>query len=502
MENGLRAEQGLVMDRDVDDVLLRAAAVLAGDGRKEMMAAEKVVEEVVEEEEEEEEEDVYSMDVSDELEKRNGFVVKRAATAIPELDMNDPPKEEDVRMTSMSMSMSMNNGSASEFETAAERGLAEIQIAATASAKEDVRDLNETPAAELENESGEVTTANEASPAPKSTPVQRDFLQAAEAPEVGQEARAQGEVAKAEVIERAVGRPTLDVNEPPEALKMAEEMHPDVAAFRIVKAEEAKSLHDVEAKMVGYIPERESFRGAVRRESEGEVVGDDLKETGRAPERTELEREMELYEASEREEQARLLGPMRVEQQREELYRESHNEKKRALDMPMPERQRKLSRNMLPGDERKREEEDVCFICFDGGELVLCDRRYGWSLWCAGEWVRVWEIWKRFLQGVISLGMRRGLALLTIGVARRVQIVSEGVSSELHWAGRGFLQEEGGVVVRYAFADLADCWQPLDDDGCMCCGVAASVGDEEGFGACEATCGRRPIFGCVVWNVW
>jgi hypothetical protein len=226
--------------------------------------------------------------------------------------------------------------------------------------------------------------------------MERDFLQAAEAPEVGQEARAQGEVAKAEVIERAVGRPTLDVNEPPEALKMAEEMHPDVAAFRIVKAEEAKSLHDVEAKMVGYIPERESFRGAVRRESEGEVVGDDLKETGRAPERTELEREMELYEASEREEQARLLGPMRVEQQREELYRESHNEKKRALDMPMPERQRKLSRNMLPGDERKREEEDVCFICFDGGELVLCDRRYGWSLWCAGERVRLWEIWKRF----------------------------------------------------------------------------------------------------------
>ena len=70
--------------------------------------------------------------------------------------------------------------------------------------------------------------------------------------------------------------------------------------------------------------------------------------------------------------------------------------------------------------------------------------------------------------------MRRCVALLTIGVARRVQIVSEGVSSELHWAGRGFLQEEGGVVVRYAFADLADCWQPLDDDGCMCCGVAAS----------------------------
>lgn len=24
---------------------------------------------------------------------------------------------------------------------------------------------------------------------------------------------------------------------------------------------------------------------------------------------------------------------------------------------------------------KKREDEDVCFVCFDGGSLVLCDRR-------------------------------------------------------------------------------------------------------------------------------
>ena len=28
-----------------------------------------------------------------------------------------------------------------------------------------------------------------------------------------------------------------------------------------------------------------------------------------------------------------------------------------------------------PPAKKKKDEEDVCFICFDGGELVLCDRR-------------------------------------------------------------------------------------------------------------------------------
>lgn len=39
-------------------------------------------------------------------------------------------------------------------------------------------------------------------------------------------------------------------------------------------------------------------------------------------------------------------------------------------------RGRALARVQSRAPPKKKEEEDVCFICFDGGNLVLCDRRY------------------------------------------------------------------------------------------------------------------------------
>ncbi|KAJ7539707.1 hypothetical protein O6H91_11G106100 [Diphasiastrum complanatum] len=109
--------------------------------------------------------------------------------------------------------------------------------------------------------------------------------------------------------------------------------------------------------------------------------------------KTELELEMELFEAAEGEEQTRLISSSRPEEQEDltihkgglQVVEEVKNERKRFLDdragdasQVVPKkrgRRRAHGVSVTKGVSSTKEEDDVCFVCFDGGELVLCDKR-------------------------------------------------------------------------------------------------------------------------------
>ncbi|XP_024531612.1 zinc finger CCCH domain-containing protein 19 [Selaginella moellendorffii] len=91
-------------------------------------------------------------------------------------------------------------------------------------------------------------------------------------------------------------------------------------------------------------------------------------------EKTELQREMELFEAAEKEDEANILSKA--------------NEKKRAQEQPAQESRKKRGRKASVKASFRKEEDDVCFVCFDGGDLILCDQRTcpkAYHLGCIGR---------------------------------------------------------------------------------------------------------------------
>lgn len=101
--------------------------------------------------------------------------------------------------------------------------------------------------------------------------------------------------------------------------------------------------------------------------------------------KTELEREMELFEAAEREEEARLLTSLRQNQSGDCSPSSKSPNSMESIqadwkrgpgcslgEQPQPKRGRKAGINY----QALRKEEDVCFACFDGGKLILCDKRF------------------------------------------------------------------------------------------------------------------------------
>lgn len=127
--------------------------------------------------------------------------------------------------------------------------------------------------------------------------------------------------------------------------------------------EPEQNIQDVQADLKplpeGVIPEQQQRRKRGRKPGKKVAVKEEKDLSIGAPNEPELEKESEPFEGS---------------PSKQNLH-SVENDQKRVHEGDVPEQQWRR-RGRKPGTKvAQKEEEDVCFVCFDGGKLILCDKR-------------------------------------------------------------------------------------------------------------------------------
>ncbi|GMI74487.1 Needed for RDR2-independent DNA methylation [Hibiscus trionum] len=170
----------------------------------------------------------------------------------------------------------------------------------------------------------------------------------------------------------AVGEVGTDMAEPEEDLVMEENMVNN-------GSEQTENLEDIHAVGETATDMAEAEDPVMEEESDkeedtelGNVVGDVDKEDGTETEMTDAAEAMESADDTEMPDMTEELETEAAEEtegteEMEDSSKASGGKRKRGKNLS--------TKVQAKAPSRKKSEEDVCFICFDGGALVLCDRR-------------------------------------------------------------------------------------------------------------------------------